>query len=202
MTEYPMVVNKLDLIPDLLGILAHLALVLMQGGLALYLGLSGARRLGSADTRAFGALRLALAGLLVLPLLAGSRFVGGTHFAFSLLACGAALALLGFMERETRGQGRIRRFARGAAIGAALLVGAYGLWEREDPLALGAEILTTARDWRAAELEWQRKADATAPKLGELAPDFELQDPEGATAVRLADYRGKRPVALIFGSYT
>ena len=36
----------------------------------------------------------------------------------------------------------------------------------------------------------------------DLAPDFELQDPSGRTAVRLADFRGVRAVALVFGSYT
>jgi len=42
----------------------------------------------------------------------------------------------------------------------------------------------------------------SAPKVGDLAPDFELQDPSGETAVRLSDFRGTRPVALVFGSYT
>ena len=41
-----------------------------------------------------------------------------------------------------------------------------------------------------------------APKVGDVAPDFELQDPEGETAVRLSDFRDKRPVVLVFGSYT
>ena len=42
-----------------------------------------------------------------------------------------------------------------------------------------------------------------APRRGEMAPDFELalaDKPE--QTVKLSSFRGKRPVALIFGSYT
>jgi peroxiredoxin len=49
---------------------------------------------------------------------------------------------------------------------------------------------------------WQRRYDAGAPKVGDTAPDFELSDSGGENPVRLSDYRGKRPVALIFGSFT
>lgn len=37
---------------------------------------------------------------------------------------------------------------------------------------------------------------------GSLAPDFALQPPHGGDAVRLSDFRGESPVALVFGSYT
>jgi len=49
---------------------------------------------------------------------------------------------------------------------------------------------------------WQEKYDALAPKPGDQAPDFELHDTNGQNPVRLSDFRGKRPVALIFGSFT
>ncbi len=38
--------------------------------------------------------------------------------------------------------------------------------------------------------------------VGEPAPDFTLASPDGKTQVTLSSFRGKRPVALIFGSYT
>ena len=38
--------------------------------------------------------------------------------------------------------------------------------------------------------------------VGEPAPDFHLQSPDGKTDVRLSDFRGRSPVVLIFGSYT
>ncbi len=40
------------------------------------------------------------------------------------------------------------------------------------------------------------------PAIGELAPDFQLKTHDGALAVRLADFRGHKPVVLIFGSFT
>ncbi|MBI3837337.1 MAG: redoxin domain-containing protein [Planctomycetia bacterium] len=40
------------------------------------------------------------------------------------------------------------------------------------------------------------------PKAGDVAPDFTLATLDGKQQVRLSDFRGKRPVALVFGSYT
>ena len=39
-------------------------------------------------------------------------------------------------------------------------------------------------------------------KLGDAAPDFELQSVDGHARVRLSSFRGKQPVALVYGSYT
>ena len=44
--------------------------------------------------------------------------------------------------------------------------------------------------------------DETGPRVGELAPDFSLKRLGSEDRVRLSDYRGRRPVALAFGSYT
>jgi hypothetical protein len=49
---------------------------------------------------------------------------------------------------------------------------------------------------------WQRKFDPLAPKIGDLAPDFELFDVHGVDRVRLSDFRHIKPVVLIFGSFT
>lgn len=49
---------------------------------------------------------------------------------------------------------------------------------------------------------WQKKFDALAPKVGDIAPDFTLYDVNGENRVSLSDFRGRKPVALIFGSYT
>ena len=49
---------------------------------------------------------------------------------------------------------------------------------------------------------WQEKFDALAPKRGDVALDFELRDVNGENPVRLSAFRGQRPVALVFGSYT
>ena len=50
--------------------------------------------------------------------------------------------------------------------------------------------------------DWQERFEPQAPKPGDLAPDFSLRDVDGGHAVRISDFRGKKPVALVFGSYT
>lgn len=57
-----------------------------------------------------------------------------------------------------------------------------------------------ASDGIRESTRWHR--DNIVPKKGELAPDFKLRDVEGENPVRLSQYRGKKPVALIFGSFT
>ena len=52
------------------------------------------------------------------------------------------------------------------------------------------------------QMAWQKQHDPLAPKTGDMAPDFELRDVNGENAVRLSDFRGKKPVALVFGSFT
>jgi hypothetical protein len=39
-------------------------------------------------------------------------------------------------------------------------------------------------------------------KVGDMAPDFELKTADNSGAVRLASFRGQKPVVLIFGSHT
>ena len=50
--------------------------------------------------------------------------------------------------------------------------------------------------------KWRDQYVPVAPKLGDVAPDFELHDASGSKVIRLSDYVNKQPVALIFGSYT
>ena len=52
------------------------------------------------------------------------------------------------------------------------------------------------------ERAWQKKYEASASKPGDTAPDFELFDINGENPVRLSEYRGRKPVALVFGSFT
>ena len=49
---------------------------------------------------------------------------------------------------------------------------------------------------------WQKRFDTLAPKVGDVAPDFELHDVNGENSIRLSDFQGRKPVALIFGSFT
>ena len=50
--------------------------------------------------------------------------------------------------------------------------------------------------------EWHETYDPLAPKAGDVAPDFELCDSSGENPVQLSSFRAKRPVALVFGSFT
>ena len=56
--------------------------------------------------------------------------------------------------------------------------------------------------FRRESKAWQEQFDALAPKVGDEAPDFELCDVNGENPVRLSSLRGRKPVALIFGSFT
>ena len=39
-------------------------------------------------------------------------------------------------------------------------------------------------------------------KVGDAAPDFTLADPKGKKETKLSSFQDKKPVVLIFGSYT
>lgn len=56
--------------------------------------------------------------------------------------------------------------------------------------------------FRKKVMKSQEMLDAQAPKAGDLAPDFTLSDISGTESVTLSDFRGKKPVVLVFGSYT
>ena len=182
---YENVMDTATLVQTVLALGIHGAVATLQAALAVYLVATGAQTLAAWT----GRIRVLLGIGLLLPLLLGVPFV------IPLLAILAAGALLLFVQKEG---GLLRR----AAIAGLAIVAVFMLWERDDPLDLGVEVITTMAKWRADELDWQQTNDVKAPKVGDLAPDFELQDPSGASAVRLSDFRGKRPVALIFGSYT
>jgi len=157
----------------------------------------GAVRIVAEATVKIGAARLLLGLGLLAPLAIGAPLW------LSLLCCAATVGLLTFLERGLGAElAATGRFARRFAMASGVVLFAFASFEGEDPLSLGADLISTANSWRAHEVAWQRSNDAEAPKVGELAPDFELQDPEGRSSVRLADFRGKRPVALVFGSYT
>lgn len=190
-TMLPMLLHGLTLAAQL-----FLGVFLLASGLVLaanpaapfpLLGRLGALRPAGTEPRRFGALLL-LAGALVLAPLAF-----GLPWLASAAGCVGAIALL-----RISGPG----ITRGVALAAAALTLLFMGWERDDPATLAARILFKAQEWRTHELEWQLSHDVRSPKVGDLAPDFELQDPSGEISIRLSHLLGKRPVALVFGSYT
>lgn len=56
--------------------------------------------------------------------------------------------------------------------------------------------------YRKKEMKIQKTLDAEAPGAGDLAPDFTLFDISGENSITLSNFRGKKPVALVFGSFT
>jgi hypothetical protein len=58
------------------------------------------------------------------------------------------------------------------------------------------------RKYIMKERAWQAKYNPRAPKNGDPAPDFLLLDISGENPVRLSEFKGDKPVALIFGSFT
>ena len=63
-------------------------------------------------------------------------------------------------------------------------------------------LLTTTIKHMQQEKAWQKKHEPKAPKKGSLAPDFELFDIDCTSSFRLSDSRDKKPVALVFGSFS
>ncbi len=60
----------------------------------------------------------------------------------------------------------------------------------------------TRERWERMRIEIEAREER-APNVGDVAPDFELPVlGDRARTVRLSGFRGKRPVALVFGSYT
>ena len=56
--------------------------------------------------------------------------------------------------------------------------------------------------YRKSLMTEQKKLDTKAPRAGDIAPDFTLYDIDGKDSVTLSELRGKKPVALVFGSFT
>jgi hypothetical protein len=55
---------------------------------------------------------------------------------------------------------------------------------------------------RSALLQFIAERETLAPAVGADAPDFKLPHLDGAEEVQLSSFRGQKPVALIFDSYT
>lgn len=72
-------------------------------------------------------------------------------------------------------------------------------------MAVIAELFNDAKfimKYRSKVMKRQLRLNKLAPKVGDLAPDFTLHDISGTESTTLSDFHGKKPVALVFGSYT
>jgi len=213
--SYETIIDTQNLIWTMLVYLLHGGIVFLQTSLACFLLGTGTHNLlapdldrgwlhklgtiipGGSRTRLAGGIRVAFGLMMLAPLALGSPA------SVSLLATIGAFAFLIALERQIEADTRLTgQFIRRAAIAFAAISALFIWWEGEDNLVLGSDLLVRSMEWRNEEITWQQTLDQKSPKVGDEAPDFELQDPEGNVRVRLSDFRGKRPVALVFGSYT
>lgn len=211
----PMVIKYVGLSGIIYGL--HVLLALAQIGLCLFLVLNGkillsnkrhlgkwAGRFGLIINERFGQnpingwLMILTGVALILPLL-------GLSYWIAIVACPVSIywiiALTGSSDRiERKKAGKLMH--KGLIIGAVFVFG-FTIWEQKDLIRTAAVISYKAAYWEMEEVYgWQKTNNPNAPKVGELAPDFELTDVTGTKTVRLSDFRGKKPVVLLFGSFT
>ncbi len=63
-------------------------------------------------------------------------------------------------------------------------------------------LLTTTIKHIRREQAWQKKYNLKAPKEGSPAPDFKLFDVNGTKSFHLSEHLGRKPVVLVFGSFS
>lgn len=140
-----------------------------------------------------------LTGLvLILPLF-------GFPYWLAIIACPFSIYWImaqvsdGAVPVETKAGGLARKVL---AVSAVAICG-FTIWEGRDLVRAGVVVTYKAAYWDYKEVQgWQKENNPHAPKVGDLAPDFVLTDVQGEDTVRLSDFRGSRPVVLLFGSFT
>ena len=166
------------------------------GKWAQWFGLVPSGRLGQKPFN--GWLMLITGVALILPLF------GLPHW-FAVAACPVGFYWVMALSGESDGTDRKKSgilVQKGLMVSAVLIFG-FTIWEGKDLIKTAAVINYKAAYYQMTEVfGWQKKNNPNAPKVGEMAPDFELTDITGTQTVRLSDYRGKRPVVLLFGSFT
>lgn len=185
-----------------------LSLYLITNGLLLFstketLG-KWARRLGLITNRdlsrdkTIGLLMLATGGALILPLFGASYWI-------AVIACPLAIYLILKSSKSlaVTSEKKAGWIVRTGLLLSAIVVCGFTLWEERDLVYAGYSVNYKSLYWRNKEVSvWQQENNPTVPKVGEMAPDFELTDYSGTRTMRLSDYRGEKPVVLLFGSCT
>ena len=107
----------------------------------------------------------------------------------------------------------VKKIFLGTALGLALGIGAgaYGMLLAHFYDLMKQPPLEFAEAWAHAPVLLRRlvpmpplwkSARWGLLNVGDAAPDFELKTADKKRTVRLSDFVGKRPVVLVFGSYT
>jgi hypothetical protein len=145
-----------------------------------------------------GGVMLVAGGALVIP------FLTGATYWITVVASSMAFVLLLYLAKPLTEQGvRAGCLVRRGLVFFAMLVFCLTLWEGGDLIGMAKNVVTKAKYWRDKEVAgWQAEHNPNVPKIGDMAPDFQLSDQTGEKTVRLSDFRGKKPVVLVFGSFT
>ena len=72
-------------------------------------------------------------------------------------------------------------------------------------IALTVTLLVAGDSTFGQQRPGRRSGDLRAPdtlRVGDAAPDFKLKTKDGSREVTLSSFKGKRPVVLVFGSFT
>ncbi len=145
-----------------------------------------------------GWLMLVTGAALILPLF-------GLPYWLALVACPVSFYWIkalasGIDNSDRKKTGSLAR--KGLMISAVLIFG-FTFWEGRDLVRAAWDVTYKAAYWQMEEVQgWQKENNPNVPKIGDMAPDFELTDVTGTRTVRLSDFRGERPVVLLFGSFT
>lgn len=208
--NYEWVVNIDDLISSVLPYKVHATILTIQIALAIVLFLWMRAKLFSKP------LKSVVQNHKIIPLkLLNSKKTGWIYFGFGLLILaplvfgfhylfsgfGLVSLLLFLTFSDWRISFRAQAF-RGFLTFCTGLILFFMVWEKADPARQSAYIFGKFLKWRNYEVSWQEIHDKTAPKVGDLAPDFELNSTDGLDTVRLSEFINKKPVALILGSNT
>lgn len=160
------------------------------------LGLKQNERLGKNPLN--GWLMILTGIALILPLL-------GLSYWIAVIACLVSIYWITAIKRDVDKSEKKKSaiWVRNGLILGAIFVFGFTIWEQKDLIRTGVTISYKAAYWQLEEVYgWQKTNNPNVPKIGEMAPDFELTDVTGTKTVRLSDFRGKRPVVLLFGSFT
>lgn len=145
-----------------------------------------------------GWLMILTGAILLLPILTNTYWL-------TILACPVAVYWLFRLNKpiEPGDNKRSSKLVPRILLVSAFLVLGFTLWEQKDLVRASASITYKAYYWNEKEVNgWQKTNNPNVPKIGEIPPDFELTDVNGVNTVRLSDFRGKKPVVLLFGSFT
>ncbi len=146
----------------------------------------------------YGWLMILTGAALLLPILINTYWL-------TIIACPIAIYWLITLNRSADLGENLKssKLVPRVLLFSVFLVLGFTVWEQKDLVRASASITYKAYYWNEKEVNgWQKTHNPNVPKVGEMPPDFELTDVNGVSSVRLSDFRGKKPVVLLFGSFT